>query len=71
MYILLGSVVIDILLTLTGQCSHTMLIIGTSPLYIDQTWLGVRCHPEWDWGQNQPVDQINTVALLKYGQKCT
>ena len=32
MYILLGSVVIDILLTLTGQCSHTMLIIGTSPL---------------------------------------
>ena len=33
MYILLSSVVIDILLTLTGQCSHTMLIIGTSPLY--------------------------------------
>ena len=32
MYILLGSVVIDILLTLTGQCSHTMLIIGTSLL---------------------------------------
>ena len=32
MYILLSSVVIDILLTLTGQCSHTMLIIGTSPL---------------------------------------
>ena len=34
MYILLSSVVIDILLTLTGQCSHTMLIIGTSPLNI-------------------------------------
>ena len=34
MYILLGSVVIDILLTLTGQCSHTMLIIGTSLTHV-------------------------------------
>ena len=41
MYILLSSVVIDILLTLTGQCSHTMLIIGTSPL---RTTLGVRIY---------------------------
>ena len=51
----------------------------------DQTWLGVRCHPEWEFrplffhihvarlfrGQNQPVDQVTAAALPEYGQKCT
>ena len=32
MYILLSLVGIGLLLTLTRQCFHTMLIIGTSPL---------------------------------------
>ena len=44
---------------------------------------GVRYHPEGGFkplllsiagllrGQNQPVDQVTTAALLEYGQKCT
>ena len=50
---------------------------------IDQTWLGVRCHPEGEFGhyyfhiagllrgQNPHVDQVTVAALLKYGQQCT
>ena len=47
-------------------------------------WLSVGCHPEGEFrplfyfhiagllrDQNQPVDQVTAVALLKYGQKCT
>ena len=49
---------------------------------LDQTWLGVRCHQEWEFkpllfshswttqGPNQPVDKVTAAALLKYGQKC-
>ena len=48
---------------------------------IDETWLRVRCHLRGEFkpllfsgllrGQNQPVDQVNAAALLKYGQKYT
>ena len=52
-------------------------------VYIDQTWLGVRCHPEWEIrsllfscsltfrGHNQPIDQVTAAASLKYSKKCT
>ena len=50
---------------------------------IDQTGLGVRCHPEGEFrpllfshfagplrGQCQPLYQVTAADLLKYGKKC-